>query len=202
MSLPRSTRVLGTLTALLLVVYGIMLATGHHGHGTSGHHHHHHHHEHTAVDYEPVLRAEANQITFIEASNPHDGWVLRLEEGQLSVYEGEVFCDGRSPLEPPVQRRIRQDERLQQQWRTFFSNMTPDAHITPEARAERYGLDDPTGCMRIGVMRTEQREEVVSITFGELTVQGLNQYILASTSEDILLIPRYFWQQVQLQVNN
>ncbi|MCH8524365.1 MAG: hypothetical protein LAT52_07430 [Balneolales bacterium] len=195
-----STRMLAGTVGVLSVVYGALLLHGDHGHG-GGHAHHHHHHDHEHMEYTAVLDARPEQITFIEAVYPAGRWLLRLEDSVLNLYEGDVRCDGSLPDETPVQIASRREDRLQAQWRTFFSNMTPDAHIEPEAKAESYGLDNPVSCMRIGVMRNDG-EEVVRIQFGDLTVQGMNQYIVVNTTEDILLIPRYFWQQVRLQMNS
>lgn len=199
MSLPLSTRILGGATTLLAVFYLVMLVYGDHNHGGGAAHQHHHHHHHEHVEYETILGAEPHQITFIEAIYLEGGWMLRLEDNMVILYEGAFGCYGTLPGQEPEQMAVRTDERLYSQWRTFFTNMKPDAHIDSDAIAESYGLDNPISCMRIGVLRDEG-EEVVAIQFGELTVQGLNQYIAVNTSDDILLIPRYFWQQVRLQM--
>lgn len=197
--MPLSTRILAVLALLSLGVYGYMTLHGHDhgGHGELVHHHHHHDHSHT--EYQPVLGVEADQIVFIEVFWPQAERMLQMDADRLSFYEGPVQCGSGIGADATGMRQVAvvDSPPVFARWQTFFSNMTPDAHIEPEYVAEPYGLDQPTGCMRLGIRGEEDRESVVSIKFGDLTVQGLNQYIRTDVHDEVLLIPRYFWQQIE-----
>ncbi|KPQ00851.1 MAG: hypothetical protein HLUCCA01_02915 [Bacteroidetes bacterium HLUCCA01] len=197
--MPVSTRILAVLALVALGIYTYM-ALHSHEHGGSGELvHHHHHHDHSHTEYQPVLGVEPEQIVFIEVFWPQAGRMLQLDADRLSFYEGPVQCDSGTGGDAAAMRQVAvvDNPPVFARWQTFFSNMTPDAHIEPQYVAESYGLDQPTGCMRVGIREEGGRESVVAIQFGERTVQGLNQYIRTDMHDEILLVPRYFWQQIE-----
>jgi hypothetical protein len=191
--MPVSTKILGLLNLLLLVGLVFMLMHGRdHNHGAQLHHDHHGH-EH--IEFDRLLGVEPSAITFIEVRNKAMNALLIVNGEGGRLYQGEISCGpGFDNLDLQLSREL-PDARVFNRWQTFFSMMTPDAQIRPNEKHETYGLDQPIGCIRIGLNVSNEEQTVVHLDFGELTVQGLNHYIKRSGDENIYLIPRYFWLQ-------
>lgn len=194
--MPDSTKILTVLVALFGIVYIVLLIVDDDQHRSS-HTDHHHHYDHVHVEYVPVLGVAPENITFVEVRSPEHGLLLRADAASLELYRGDVQCQISESMTDLNQLRVSFENQIFTRWQLFFSNMTPDAHIEPDQQFETYGLDAPVGCISIGVERDDSREEVVFILFGEQTVQEFNQYIKIEGEEDVLLVPRYFWQQAR-----
>lgn len=189
---------------LLLVVFvlGGIYAFILRGHGESGHGSVIRHEKHDHILFDKVLGVDANQISsIIVAYEETDQWLILSDKG-WSVSNVTSGCN--VLWEYGMQDNIRSVSPMKSgadtthftRNRTFLSMMMPDAEIPLSQQSESYGLEQPVGCILVEI-GMDDNKRVVFLEFGDFTPQNFNQYLRKNSEDTVLLIPRYFWPEMQ-----
>lgn len=152
------------------------------------------HEDHIHVVYQSIYDIEPSSITAITAYLPSSETRIRIIENKMIKDRMESSCHEVSEWFTSMTQtstEIELSNREATELRNLYSNIQPDFRISVPQAGETYGLTNPEGCAVI-----ESKGEQIFLQFGIEAPQGYSRYMRINRSEQIYLVPRYFYSTI------